>query len=253
MCSSDLLRTMANCAAIEQALDQSADASVTTETALTLARELDDRELQPALYGLHADLLDQLGRPAAARTARQHAVAAARKTNDANLLVDQLEALGELLLAQSAHDDAIKVYTEVGMLHANRNDATGCYRAVLQQGLIYQHVARWSEASAALTRALDYSRQLEDTPRVPYIQASLASALLGTKAFADAARIAAEAVAGYRTFDDRIGAGRALATRAQALEGLGSPEAQASYREALDLLTGVDPAGENAIRALMAN
>ena len=247
------LRTMANCAAIQQALGEPADASLTAETALTLARELDDRELQPALYGLHADLLDELGRPAGARTARQHAVAAARKTNDPNLLVDQLEALGEMLLAQSAHDDAIKVYTEAGMLHANRGDATGCYRAVLQQGLIYQHLARWSEAAAALARALEYSMQLNDTPRVPYIRANLASALLGTKAFVEAAAIAAEAVDGYRSFDDRIGTGRALATRAQALEGLSSPDAKACYTEALALLTGVDPAGEQALRALMAS
>lgn len=246
------LRTLANCAAIEQALGQPGDAALTAETALTIAREIDDRELQPALNGLHAEMLELLGRPSAARTARQQAVMAARKTNDPTLLADQLEALGEMLLVQSAHDEAIKIYTEAGALHAQRGDATGCYRAVLQQGLIYQHLARWAEAQEALSRALDFCMQLRDTPRVPYIRANLASVMLGTKNFNDAAALAADAAEGYRSFEDRIGTGRALATRAQALEALSSPDTTACYNEALELLTGVDPAGEQALRALIA-
>ena len=247
------LRTLANCAAIQQALGLAADAAVTAEKAITVARELDDRELLYPLHSLHADLLTGLERATQARSARRQALTAARKTDNTEFISTQLEALGELLLIDEAHDEALKLYFEANALHTKRGDVAGTYRTLLQQGLLYQHLGRWAEAESALRGALELCQQLSDAPHEPYIQASLASAHLSTGKFEAAATLATAAAEGYRRSEDPIGVGRALASLGQAQEQLGDDaSARRNFEEALGMLSGVDPAGEDALRSLLA-
>ena len=249
------LRTLANCAMIERALGRPDEAIVSVGLALALAKDLDDRELTPALHSLHAELLAETGKSGGSRTARQQAVQAARRVGDPLALAAALESLGEQLIGEHAYDEAVKVYFEVVGLHRTARDVGGVYRCTLQLGLIYQHTGRWAESQSSLKEAATLGQQLGDAARQPYIKATLASVMvLASKDFDEAASLALEAARGYHQLDDRLGAGRSLATRGQALEGLGrTAEARQVFEDALEQLNGIDPEGESALRALLAS
>lgn len=248
------LRARANCAVIERALGDGDAAVASAQAGTNLAKSLDDRALQLGLAALEADVLTDLGRLAEARSARQHAVQAARRLGDGPGLALQLERLGEAQLADGLHDDSLRSYFEAGELYRKGKDHNGRYRVALQLGLVYQHRLRWAEAEAALGEALALCRELRDGQRLGYITASLASAKLGRGSHAEAADLAGHAAEVYRRQSNAIGAGRALATLGQAQQALGrQDEAVAAWQKALSLLDGQDQVGAAAVRELLGS
>ena len=101
------------------------------------------------------------------RRAPAQAVQAARRIDDTGALAAQLESLGELQLLAGRYEESLRAYYEAADLHRKRNDLPSRYRAILQLGLVYRHIGRWSEADASLGEALELCRRTGDLVRSP--------------------------------------------------------------------------------------
>ncbi|MFN0088804.1 MAG: hypothetical protein ACKVWR_00820 [Acidimicrobiales bacterium] len=233
-----------------------AEAAAAAQEGASLAQETGGKETVLSLCSLQTRLYEQLGETSMALAAHSQAVKAARSLGKAAPLALALERHGACLLAQGRLTEALGATFEALKLQRGRSDdgsADAAYRLTVRLGQIYQQRGAWPEARASFSEALVMCLARGDAALQPYLEASLATALLGV-GDADGAEAAAhQAIEGYRRLGDDVGVGRSLATLGQ-LAVLAGDHATARqvWDEAATLLAPLDPDAAAGVHKLMS-